>query len=108
MGAGCYVWRRFGPAQVSRSCELNWWARQDLNLGPMDYESTALTAELRARWVLSYTPDGVVVDSNQKSLSRKKPVARPCNQSVFSTHDAGTVVSITMRETLSQARRWRL
>lgn len=27
---------------------LIWWARQDLNLGPMDYESTALTAELRA------------------------------------------------------------
>jgi hypothetical protein len=27
----------------------NWWARKDLNLGPMDYESTALTAELRAR-----------------------------------------------------------
>jgi hypothetical protein len=26
----------------------DWWARQDLNLGPMDYESTALTAELRA------------------------------------------------------------
>jgi hypothetical protein len=26
-----------------------WWARKDLNLGPMDYESTALTAELRAR-----------------------------------------------------------
>ena len=25
-----------------------WWALQDLNLGPMDYESTALTAELRA------------------------------------------------------------
>ena len=25
-----------------------WWARQDSNLGPMDYESTALTAELRA------------------------------------------------------------
>ena len=28
-----------------------WWALQDLNLGPMDYESTALTAELRARFV---------------------------------------------------------
>ena len=28
---------------------VHWWARQDLNLGPMDYESTALTAELRAR-----------------------------------------------------------
>jgi hypothetical protein len=26
-----------------------WWARQDSNLGPMDYESTALTTELRAR-----------------------------------------------------------
>lgn len=29
--------------------KIFWWARQDLNLGPMDYESTALTAELRAR-----------------------------------------------------------
>ena len=29
--------------------ELGRWALQDLNLGPMDYESTALTAELRAR-----------------------------------------------------------
>src|SRR5580658_9109657 len=27
----------------------SWWARQDLNLGPTDYESAALTAELRAR-----------------------------------------------------------
>jgi hypothetical protein len=26
-----------------------WWARQDSNLGPIDYEPTALTAELRAR-----------------------------------------------------------
>ena len=25
------------------------WARQDLNLRPIDYESTALTTELRAR-----------------------------------------------------------
>ena len=25
-----------------------WWARKDLNLGPTDYESAALTAELRA------------------------------------------------------------
>jgi hypothetical protein len=28
-----------------------WWARQDLNLGPTDYESAALTAELQARRV---------------------------------------------------------
>ena len=26
----------------------DWWALQDLNLGPTDYESAALTAELRA------------------------------------------------------------
>jgi hypothetical protein len=29
-----------------------WWARQDSNLGPTDYESAALTAELRARRAL--------------------------------------------------------
>ena len=28
-----------------------WWARQDLNLGPTDYESAALTTELQARRV---------------------------------------------------------
>ena len=33
-----------------RGCsEEYWWARQDLNLGPTDYESAALTAELQAR-----------------------------------------------------------
>ena len=28
---------------------LEWWARRDSNPGPRDYESPALTAELRAR-----------------------------------------------------------
>ena len=32
-----------------------WWARKDLNLGPMDYESTALTAELRAHCSIKLT-----------------------------------------------------
>jgi hypothetical protein len=32
---------------------LFWWARQDLNLGPTDYESAALTAELQALQVLT-------------------------------------------------------
>jgi hypothetical protein len=32
---------------------LVWWAHQDLNLEPTDYESAALTVELWARWVLS-------------------------------------------------------
>jgi hypothetical protein len=31
------------------------WARQDLNLGPTDYESAALTAELQAR-TCNYKP----------------------------------------------------
>jgi hypothetical protein len=31
-----------------QNLEFFWWARQDLNLGPTDYESAALTAELRA------------------------------------------------------------
>ena len=35
---------------ASEGTEDYWWALQDLNLGPMDYESTALTAELRARF----------------------------------------------------------
>jgi hypothetical protein len=26
--------------------EVKWWAHQDLNLGPIDYESTALPAPL--------------------------------------------------------------
>jgi hypothetical protein len=29
-------------------CKSGKWARQDSNLGPTDYESAALTAELRA------------------------------------------------------------
>ena len=37
---------RYPCVQVGHS--LDWWARQDLNLGPTDYESAALTAELRA------------------------------------------------------------
>jgi hypothetical protein len=35
-----------------------WWARQDSNLGPMDYESTALTTELRALFIEKTTSPG--------------------------------------------------
>jgi hypothetical protein len=38
------------PQYPTPEGKSSWWALQDLNLGPMDYESTALTAELRARW----------------------------------------------------------
>ena len=34
-----------------RVIQAGWWARQDLNLGPTDYESAALTAELQAQRV---------------------------------------------------------
>ncbi len=36
--------------QASASAETRGWARQDSNLGPRDYESPALTAELQARF----------------------------------------------------------
>ena len=36
------------PTNRFRFIGLRWWARKDLNLGPTDYESAALTAELRA------------------------------------------------------------
>jgi hypothetical protein len=37
------------PADVGRLAIGCWWARRDSNPGPRDYESPALTAELRAR-----------------------------------------------------------
>src|SRR5436189_432932 len=40
------------PELVNAAWQI-WWALQDLNLGPTDYESAALTAELRARATLS-------------------------------------------------------
>jgi hypothetical protein len=43
------VRNRFGKVKKK------WWARQDLNLGPTDYESAALTAELQARILYNIT-----------------------------------------------------
>lgn len=37
------------PRYASARVGVQWWARQDSNLRPIDYESTALTTELRAR-----------------------------------------------------------
>jgi hypothetical protein len=40
---------KWADQQIEKSEDVrSWWARQDLNLGPTDYESAALTAELRA------------------------------------------------------------
>src|SRR6266496_2714771 len=40
-------------AEERENWTMAWWAHQDLNLEPTDYESAALTVELWARWVLS-------------------------------------------------------
>ena len=37
-----------GAEEKKLTLKNKWWARQDLNLGPTDYESAALTAELQA------------------------------------------------------------
>jgi hypothetical protein len=36
--------------------QMFWWALKDLNLRPKDYESSALTAELRARIAATHSP----------------------------------------------------
>jgi diketogulonate reductase-like aldo/keto reductase len=52
--------------------EKYWWARKDLNLGPMDYESTALTAELRAQTSIKLTQDrtGRIMANDQVQQNR--------------------------------------
>ena len=40
-------------AEAITSADMRNWARQDSNLGPRDYESPALTAELQARRALT-------------------------------------------------------
>ena len=50
----------------------NWWARQDLNLGPTDYESAALTAELQAlRFTTYYSEE---IERKREGLRRGLPV----------------------------------
>src|SRR3989442_1028793 len=43
-------------ATATYCLQRGWWARQDSNLGPTDYESAALTAELRAPFLHHPTP----------------------------------------------------
>ena len=46
--------KRQNQLMATAALNTSWWARQDLNLGPTDYESAALTAELRAPRELTY------------------------------------------------------
>jgi hypothetical protein len=51
----------------------NWWARKDLNLGPMDYESTALTAELRAHCLKQHIIDNIAGGHNKNAIGWATP-----------------------------------
>jgi secondary thiamine-phosphate synthase enzyme len=64
--------------------EVSGWARQDSNLGPTDYESAALTAELRARPRAEYRCGRFVTISIQGqtpigavALGRTEPLGTP-------------------------------
>jgi hypothetical protein len=48
-GSGAREAPAFESNPAARNCWKMWWALQDLNLEPTDYESAALTIELRAR-----------------------------------------------------------
>ena len=49
-----------------------WWAHQDSNLGPTDYESAALTAELWARIFLTILHDDALRSMFQLPWNRPK------------------------------------
>ena len=55
MGAFYGTWERAEQITYADARRLLWWARKDLNLEPMDYESSALTVELRAHSVTGRT-----------------------------------------------------
>ena len=55
---------------------LKWWAHSDLNRGPSDYESPALTAELWARHIVDKS-GSEFSERFFLMLSRSVPVRRP-------------------------------
>ncbi len=46
---GVHIRSAYAPLRRDSPESFRGWARQDSNLGPRDYESPALTAELQAR-----------------------------------------------------------
>ncbi len=46
---GVHIESAYAPLRRNSPESFRGWARQDSNLGPRDYESPALTAELQAR-----------------------------------------------------------
>ena len=78
MACQAVVWRARGLraciqpacARLRRDSSENFrgWARQDSNLGPRDYESPALTAELQARMIVEVKHSKPLV-TNPESIS---------------------------------------
>jgi hypothetical protein len=66
-----------------------WWARQDLNLGPTDYESAALTAELRALFNDLRSVDDYFNDLHCRFFNSSEPFFNPFHR--FHRHLAGSV-----------------
>jgi hypothetical protein len=56
------------PLRHDSSESFRGWARQDSNLGPRDYESPALTAELQARMIVEVKHSKPLV-TNPESIS---------------------------------------
>jgi hypothetical protein len=86
--ADCSADRKVPVSPVSLRC---WWALQDLNLGPMDYESTALTAELRARVFMarltSYRTTALPITAVLKRNRTRAPARTPASKQTESSAD---------------------
>jgi hypothetical protein len=77
--------QEISSSPISQLIDIQRWARRDLNPGPRDYESPALTAELQARFFHSRTEAGV-------------PSAKRVHKSYANTEVAGKVISWRLQQ----------
>src|SRR5437870_7839182 len=84
-----------------------WWARQDLNLGPTDYESAALTAELRAPFLHHPTPKELadIGEGWLKEFKSRRLLGRLC-RSLRGTKCLNTIPGGHRRCSLTVAHAW--
>ena len=76
-----YVSLRRGSLRFLAARQSEGWARQDSNLGPRDYESPALTAELQARVFME-------VKHSQPLMTNPESI-RSCSNSELLREQAG-------------------
>ena len=73
-----------------RAGQIVWWALKDLNLRPKDYESSALTAELRAQ--VAATRSAAVSQSQDfrfERISQKHEAPEPVGRISFAYGTTG-------------------